>query len=50
MISIPLWLFVIFSVLSAIGAIALLLLIYAHIRAKMYEKAEIEIVCGRKER
>jgi len=36
--------------MSAIGAIALLLLIYAHMRAKMYEKAEIEIIYGRKEK
>ena len=50
MISIPLWLFIVFSVLSAIGAIALLLLIYEHMRARMYEKAEIEIIYGRKER
>ena len=50
MISIPLWLFIIFSVLSAIGAIALLLLIYAHMRTRMYEKAEIEIIYGRKEK
>lgn len=50
MISIPLWLFIVFSILSAIGAIALLLLIYAHMRAKMYEKAEIEIIYGRKEK
>lgn len=50
MISIPLWLFIVFSILSAIGAIALLLLIYAHMRARMYEKAEIEIVYGRKEK
>ena len=50
MITIPFWLYVIFSVMSAIGAIALLLLIYAHMRARMYEKAEIEIIYGRKER
>lgn len=50
MISIPLWLFIIFSFLSAIGAIAILLVIYAHIRTRMYEKAEVEITCGRKER
>ena len=50
MISIPLWLFIIFSILSAIGAIAILLLIFAHIRTRMYEKAEVEIVYGRKEK
>ena len=50
MISIPLWLFIVFSILSVIGAVAILLLIYANMRVKMYEKAEIEIIYGRKER
>ena len=50
MITIPFWLFILFSFLSVIGAISILLVIFAYIRAKMYEKAEIEIACGRKEK
>lgn len=37
MILIPIWLFVIFSILSAIGGVAILLMIFAHIRIRQYE-------------
>ena len=50
MITMPFWLFIIFSFLSVVGAISILFVIFAYIRAKMYEKAEIEITCGRKEK
>ena len=37
MILIPIWLFIIFSILSAIGGVAILLMIFAHIRVRQYE-------------
>lgn len=37
MISIPLWVFIILSILSAIGGMAILMVIFAHIRVKTYE-------------
>ena len=37
MILIPIWLFVILSILSAIGGVAILLMIFAHIRVRQYE-------------
>lgn len=37
MILIPIWLFVILSILSAIGGVAIIMVIYARIRVKQYE-------------
>ena len=37
MILIPIWLFVILSILSAIGGVAILLMIFAYIRVRQYE-------------
>lgn len=37
MILIPIWLFIIFSILSAVGGVAILLMIFAHIRVRQYE-------------
>lgn len=37
MITIPIWLFIILSLLSAIGGVAIIMVIYARIRVKQYE-------------
>ena len=37
MITIPLWVFIVLSFLSAIGGVAILMVIYARIRVKQYE-------------
>lgn len=37
MISIPVWLYIIMVVMSVLGAIAILLIIFAYINLKMYE-------------
>ena len=37
MITIPIWLFIILSILAAIGDVAILMVIYARIRVKQYE-------------
>lgn len=37
MISIPLWVFITLSILSAIGGMAILVVVFAHIRVKTYE-------------
>lgn len=37
MITIPMWLFIILSFLAAIGGVAIIMVIYARIRAKQYE-------------
>lgn len=37
MITIPMWLFIILSFLSAIGGVAIIMVIYARIRVKQYE-------------
>ena len=37
MITIPLWVFIVLSIMSAIGGVAILMVIYAHIRVKQYE-------------
>lgn len=37
MITIPMWLFIILSFLSAIGVVAIIMVIYARIRVKQYE-------------
>ena len=50
MITIPLWLFVILSILSAIGGMALLLTIFAHIRVKQYENEKDNEIAERLEK
>ena len=37
MITIPIWLFIILSIMSAIGGVAIIMVIYARIRVKQYE-------------
>ena len=37
MITIPLWVFIVLSFLAAIGGLAILMVIYAHIRVRQYE-------------
>ena len=37
MITIPLWVFIVLSFLSAIGGVAILMVIYARIRIRQYE-------------
>lgn len=37
MILIPIWVFIILSILSAVGGVAILLMIFAHIRVRQYE-------------
>ena len=37
MITIPIWLFITLSILSAIGGVAILMVIYARIRVRQYE-------------
>lgn len=37
MITIPMWIFIILSFLSAIGVVAIIMVIYARIRVKQYE-------------
>ena len=44
MITIPMWLFIALSILSAIGGMAILMVIFAHIRVKAYEnKKDLDI-------
>lgn len=44
MITIPMWLFIILSFLSAIGGVAIIMVIYARIRVKQYEnKRDLDI-------
>lgn len=44
MITIPIWLFIILSFLSAIGGVAIIMVIYARIRVKQYEnKRDLDI-------
>jgi len=44
MIAIPIWLFIVLSILSAIGGMAILIVIFAHIRVKRYEnKKDLDI-------
>lgn len=37
MITIPIWVFIILSIMSAIGGVAIIMVIYARIRVKQYE-------------
>lgn len=37
MITIPIWVFIILSIMSAIGGVAILMVIYARIRVRQYE-------------
>ena len=37
MITIPIWLFIILSIMSAIGGVAIIMIIYARIRIRQYE-------------
>lgn len=37
MITIPIWIFIILSIMSAIGGVAILMVIYARIRVRQYE-------------
>lgn len=37
MITIPIWLFIVLSIMSAIGGVAILMVIYARIRVRQYE-------------
>ena len=37
MITIPIWVFIILSIMSAIGDVAIIMVIYARIRVKQYE-------------
>ena len=44
MITIPMWLFIALSILSAIGGMAILMVIFAHIRVKAYKsKKDLDI-------
>ena len=44
MITIPMWLFIVLSILSAIGGMAILMVIFAHIRVRIYEnKKDLDI-------
>ena len=44
MITIPLWVFIVLSLLSAIGGVAIIMVIYARIRVKQYEnKRDLDI-------
>ena len=44
MITIPMWLFIVLSILSAVGGIAILIVIFAHIRVRIYEnKKDLDI-------
>ena len=44
MITIPMWLFITLSILSAIGGMAIIIVIFAHIRVKTYEnKKDLDI-------
>ena len=44
MITIPLWVFIVLSFLAAIGGVAILMVIYAHIRVRVYEnKKDLDI-------
>lgn len=37
MITIPIWVFIVLSIMSAIGGVAILMVIYARIRVRQYE-------------
>lgn len=37
MITIPIWVFIILSIMSAIGGVAIIMVIYARIRVRQYE-------------
>ena len=37
MITIPIWVFIVLSIMSAIGGVAILMVIYARIRIRQYE-------------
>lgn len=50
MILIPIWLFVILSILSAVGGVAILLMIYAHMRIRQYENEKEKEVAERLEK
>lgn len=50
MILIPIWLFIVFSILSAIGGVAILLMIFAHIRVRQYEKEKQNEIVERLEK
>lgn len=44
MITIPMWVFIVLSFLAAIGGIAILMVIFAHIRVRIYEnKKDLDI-------
>ena len=44
MITIPLWVFIVLSFLAVIGGVAILMVIYAHIRVRQYEnKKDLDI-------
>lgn len=49
MILIPIWLFIILSILSAIGGVAILLMIFAHIRVRQYENEKDNEIAERME-
>lgn len=50
MILIPIWLFVILSILSAIGGVAILLMIFAYMRVKQYENEKDNEIAERLEK
>lgn len=37
MITIPIWVFIVLSIMSAIGGVAIIMVIYARIRIRQYE-------------
>lgn len=37
MITIPIWVFIVLSIMSAIGGVAIIMVIYARIRVRQYE-------------
>ena len=44
MITIPMWVFIVLSIMSAIGGMAILMAIFAHIRVRIYEnKKDLDI-------
>lgn len=44
MITIPMWVFITLSILAAIGGMAILMVIFAHIRVRIYEnKKDLDI-------
>lgn len=48
MITIPLWIFIILSILAAIGSLAIILVIFAQIRAKYLEECYMKQFIGEK--